>query len=111
MLRTFQFIAARVDPRDPVSSGMFVDVISRAALAKGLIEDETGRLEKANRNIGYDDDDGVEFGEEVKREAGRLMELPGMEGLEDEGEGEGRGGADDEWEDMEEEESGEEVEL
>lgn len=110
MLRTFQFIAARVDPRDPVSSGMFVDVISRAALAKGLIEDETGRLEKANLGFGYDDDEGVEFGEEVKREAGRLMELPGMEGLEEDG-GERVGGSDEEWEDMEEGESGEEVEL
>ena len=103
MLRTFQFIAARIDPRDPISSAMFMDVVSRAALAKGLIEDETGQLEKANLNIGYDDDDGVEFGEEIKREAGRLMELPGMPDLGDAGEG-----TDEEWEDMEEGESGEE---
>lgn len=86
---------------------MFVDVISRAALANGLIEDETGRLEKANLSIGYQDDEGVQFSDEVKREAGRLIELPGMEGLEDMlGEDGGKGGTDGEWMDTDGEVSG-----
>lgn len=46
--------------------------------------------------------EGVEFGEEVRRDARRLMELPGMEGLEDAEDGEGAGRTDGEWTDVEE---------
>ena len=32
-----------------------------------LIEDTTGKLEQMNAMAGYSDDDGVEFGDDIKR--------------------------------------------
>lgn len=76
ILRTFQHLAAQVDPHDPLSSPMFSDVVGRSVQAKMLIIDETGRLEKTNASIGYKDDGGVEFTDEIKAVANKLDELP-----------------------------------
>lgn len=76
VLRTFQHLAAQVDPRNPHRSPMFVDVVGRAAMAKSLMLDDTGKLEAMNMSVGYSDDDGVEFGDEIKELAQKLDEFP-----------------------------------
>ncbi|KAI8943658.1 hypothetical protein NX059_001643 [Plenodomus lindquistii] len=78
VLRTFQHLVAEVSPQDPWTSPMWQDVCGRAFLAKKLIYDESGKLEAGNASLGYKDDGGVEFGEEVKKVA---------MGLDDVGEG------------------------
>jgi hypothetical protein len=66
VLRTFQFLAARVSPQQPFSSPMFIgEVVGRAALAKQPILDNTGKLNAMNASVGYSNDDGVEFGPEI----------------------------------------------
>ncbi|KAF3007631.1 hypothetical protein E8E13_008364 [Curvularia kusanoi] len=76
VLRSFQFLAARVDPRDPIRSEMFEDIVGRGAMAKSLIQDETGKLEAMNASVGYSHDEGVEFTDEIKTAAVRLMDIP-----------------------------------
>jgi hypothetical protein len=77
ILRTFQFLAAKVSPQKPYSSGhWWVDVNSRSAMASNLMLDTTGKLERGNAFEGYHDDKGVEFGDEVKALAKKLVELP-----------------------------------
>ena len=76
VLRTFQHLAAQVDPRDPWSSPMFDDVIGRSMQAKMLIIDETGKLEQMNATVGYKDDAGVEFTDEIKAAAIKLGDFP-----------------------------------
>jgi hypothetical protein len=76
VLRTFQHLAAQVDPRDPLSSPMFSDVVGRAWQAKFLTIDETGELNKMNASVGYSDDNGVEFTDEIKALANTLDNLP-----------------------------------
>ncbi|KAK5744269.1 hypothetical protein LTS12_023541 [Elasticomyces elasticus] len=76
LLRTLQHLAAKVDPKFPDSSPMFRDVFSRAVTAKMYILDTTGKLERANASVGYSDDDGVEFTDEVKALAETLDEIP-----------------------------------
>lgn len=46
----------------------------RCVLAKELILDHTGKLEQMNRATGYNDDAGIEFGEEIEAEAAKLDE-------------------------------------
>jgi hypothetical protein len=77
ILRTFQILAAQVDPRDPNSSPTFQDVIGRAVQAKMLTIDDTGMLKKLNASAQYKDDDGVEFTDEIKNLAGKLDDFPG----------------------------------
>lgn len=72
VLRTFQHLAAQVDPHDPTSSPMFEDVIGRASQAKFFTMDETGHLNKMNASVGYKDDDGVEFTNEIRDLANTL---------------------------------------
>lgn len=55
---------------------MLGDIVGRAAMAKGLTLDTKGKLEAMNVSVGYSDDAGVDFGDEVKRLAERLDELP-----------------------------------
>ncbi|KAI5267774.1 hypothetical protein E4T47_07934 [Aureobasidium subglaciale] len=50
------------------------DVILRCVLAKELILDKTGKLEQMNRDTGYNDDAGIDFGEEIETEALKLDE-------------------------------------
>jgi len=76
VLRTFQHLAAQVDPRDPSSSPMFQDVSGRALQAKMLTIDETGQLNKMNASVGYSDDGGVEFTDEIKVLANQLDRFP-----------------------------------
>jgi len=64
-----------VDPQTP-RSPMWTEVLGRAALAKSLIMDTTGKLENMNRGVGYHDDADVEFTPEIKEEAGKLDQLP-----------------------------------
>lgn len=80
ILRTFQHLAAQVDPRNPEASPMFQEVLLRAGRAKMLIIDETGQLEAGNASLGYSDDEGVEFTDEIKQLAETLLDLPGLEG-------------------------------
>jgi ribosomal protein S6E (S10) len=49
-----------------------MDVFTRTMMAQQLILDETGKLEGGNRSIGYNDDHGVEFTEEIKALAKQL---------------------------------------
>jgi hypothetical protein len=72
ILRTLQHLAAHVDPRNPRLSPMFEDVIGRSIQAKMLIIDETGQLNKMNASVGYSDDEGVEFDDEIKKLADTL---------------------------------------
>jgi hypothetical protein len=76
LLRTFQFISARVDPRSPHSSQMWIDVITRTAMAQDLTLDTTGKLEAMNASVNYYDDEGVDFGNEIKELARTLLPLP-----------------------------------
>jgi hypothetical protein len=62
ILRTFQNIAALVDPRRPYGSPPWSDVLLRAAMASGLMLDTTGQLEEGNASVGYHDDAGIELG-------------------------------------------------
>ncbi|TIA57663.1 hypothetical protein D6C77_06001 [Aureobasidium pullulans] len=64
-----------VPPRNPSCSNKYwKDVILRCVLAKELILDHTGKLEQMNRATGYNDDAGIEFGEEIEAEAAKLDE-------------------------------------
>lgn len=74
-LRTFQHLVAEVSPQDPHHSPMIGDVVGRAAMAKQLMLDETGKLEAGNANLGYKDNEEVEFGEETKKV---VMELDNL---------------------------------
>lgn len=76
VLRTFQHLAAQVDPRDPMSSPMFSNVVGCAFQAKMLTIDETGQMNEMNRSVGYNDDGGIEFPEEIKELAKQLDALP-----------------------------------
>ena len=79
ILRTFQILVAKVEPQDPYHSGedgAWEDVMSRSAMAGALIRDMTGKLERGNAAVGYSDDEGVDFGDEVKELAGKLVDLP-----------------------------------
>jgi len=55
---------------------MWEDVIERTSTAKGLILDTTGRLNAMNAMVGYSDDDGVEFTDEIRAVADKLDQLP-----------------------------------
>ncbi|THY61962.1 hypothetical protein D6C97_03328 [Aureobasidium pullulans] len=64
-----------VPPRNPSCSNKYwKDVVLRCVLAKELILDHTGKLEQMNRATGYNDDAGIEFGEEIEAEAAKLDE-------------------------------------
>jgi hypothetical protein len=76
ILRTFQNIAALVDPRRPYGSPPWSDVLLRAAMASGLMLDTTGQLEEGNASVGYYDDAGIEFGDEAKDLAKKLVDFP-----------------------------------
>lgn len=76
ILRTFQFLAARVEPLDPYRSEMFVDVLGRSTAVKHLVLDTTGQLDAMNASVGYSDDEGVEFTDEIKALIDKLDELP-----------------------------------
>jgi hypothetical protein len=73
VLRTFQFLVAQVDPRDPYSSPTFLEVYRRAATERALTVDDTGELNRMNGSFGYSDDGGVEFTDEIKNLANKLM--------------------------------------
>ena len=88
VLRTFQHLAAQVDPLDPESSPIFKDVLERSVRAKELIIDETGQLERMNARVGYAYDDGVEFTGEIKGCAATLLDLPELKGCAGCGKGE-----------------------
>jgi hypothetical protein len=75
VLRTFQFLVAQINPRDPYSSPTFPEVWRRAATAKALTIDNTGELNKMNGNFGYSDDGGVDFTDEIKNLANKLDEV------------------------------------
>lgn len=72
VLRTFQHLVAQVSPQDPWASPMFEDVLQRAVMAQMLCLDETGKLEAGNASVGYNDDAGVDFGDEIKTAAAKL---------------------------------------
>lgn len=76
VLRTIQFLAAKVSPQAPYSTPMFSDVQSRAFQSQMLILDTTGQMEEGNRGLGYNDDEGVEFTNEMKNLAEKLSEKP-----------------------------------
>ena len=76
LLRSFQFLAARIDPKNPTRSEMFMDVFGRASIAKTLILDDTGKLEQMNASVGYSHNEDVDSGDEIKTEAQKLDELP-----------------------------------
>ncbi|KAH7372039.1 hypothetical protein BKA66DRAFT_469119 [Pyrenochaeta sp. MPI-SDFR-AT-0127] len=76
LLRTFQHIASQIDPGDPYGSPMFGEVVHRSVMAKSLIIDDTGTLEAMNSSAGYSDDEGVDFGDQIKELAKTLDEFP-----------------------------------
>ncbi|KAJ4369651.1 hypothetical protein N0V83_005413 [Neocucurbitaria cava] len=76
VLRTFQILVAQVNPQNPYRSPTLGDIVGRATMARGLTLDTEGQLEAMNASVGYSDDAGVDFGEEIKRLAARLDELP-----------------------------------
>ncbi|KAF2119456.1 hypothetical protein BDV96DRAFT_596175 [Lophiotrema nucula] len=77
ILRTFQHLAAQVDPRSPYDSRMFEDVLERTEAAQSLILDPTGNMLKSmNASVGYADDVGVEFSEEIEAMAKELDQPP-----------------------------------
>lgn len=76
VLRTFQVIAAQVDPRDPFSSPMLEDVLSRISQIRTLALDNIGELNRMNANVGYRDDGGVEFTDEIKQLVNDLDKIP-----------------------------------
>ncbi|KAI5199683.1 hypothetical protein E4T38_06912 [Aureobasidium subglaciale] len=49
-------------------------LILRCVLAKELILDKIGRLEQMNRDTGYNDDAGIDFGEKIGAKALKLDE-------------------------------------
>jgi hypothetical protein len=65
ILRTFQQLAALVSPQEPRTSPAFIDIVGRSAMAQELMTDTTGQLESMNASVGYSDDGGVEFGDEI----------------------------------------------
>ena len=72
MTRTMWMLAAI--PNGKITSQSrptWVDIISRVALGHMLI-DNPAKLESMNRSAGYNHDQGVEFGDEVKRAAAAL---------------------------------------
>jgi hypothetical protein len=77
VLRTLQFLAVQVDPRDPHSSPMFLDVMGRVLQTKLLTVDNTGILNEGNARLKYKDDDGVDFTDEIRLLANTLYEFTG----------------------------------
>lgn len=75
-VRTFQHLAAQVSPQDPHSLPMFADVIGRSIQAKQLTIDQTGHLNAMNASVGYKDDKGVGFTDEIKTLAAALDYFP-----------------------------------
>jgi hypothetical protein len=59
---------------------MLNDVVGRTNLAKHRILDNTGKLAAVNASVGYSNDDGVEFGPEIRALAGTLDVPPGCAG-------------------------------
>ncbi|KAF1829057.1 hypothetical protein BDW02DRAFT_643106 [Decorospora gaudefroyi] len=82
VLRTFQHLAAQVSPQVPKSSLMFGILVARTSHTKQLILDTTGKLEAMNASVGYSDDGGIEFGDEILALAATL-DVP--EGLSEDG--------------------------
>jgi len=76
ILRTFQIIAAQVSPQHPFKSPTWFDVVGRAVQARELMLDTSGKLEDGNRGLGYNDDEGVEFTDEIRAVAKELGEKP-----------------------------------
>jgi hypothetical protein len=72
--RTLGMLAG-VDPVRP-RGGPWADILSRCTLSKMLILDTTGKLNAMNRSVGYNDDEGIEFTEEIKNEAQNLGNVP-----------------------------------
>lgn len=58
------FMLQSVDPAKPRGTA-WTDVQGRSMMAQVLMTDSTGKLEAMNRQMGYKDDAGVEFGEQV----------------------------------------------
>ncbi|PVH93873.1 hypothetical protein DM02DRAFT_618988 [Periconia macrospinosa] len=77
--RTFALLSNTqvINPANP-SGKEWVDIMLRGTMAHSLIVDTTGRLEQQNRAVGYHDDEGVEFSDEIKRLAPTLsgIEVP-----------------------------------
>ncbi|KAI5203934.1 hypothetical protein E4T39_03850 [Aureobasidium subglaciale] len=69
--RTFQMLVATVDPKSP-NGEAWMDIITRSMLAQQLILDTTGKLESMNQSVGYNDDAGIQFSDEIKTEARKL---------------------------------------
>jgi hypothetical protein len=77
VLRTFQFLAAQVDLRDPHSSPMFRDVMGRVLQTKLFTVDQTGILKEGNASLRNKDDDGAEFTDEIRKLANTLDDFTG----------------------------------
>lgn len=60
-----------VNPARP-SGEVWKDVQMRAMMSQMLIKDTTGQLERMNNSVGYNDDAGIEFGDEILRAADEL---------------------------------------
>jgi len=75
VLRTFQIMVAKISPQNPWGSPMWQDIVGRSVQARHLILDTTGQLNAMNANLGYKDDEGVEFTDEIKSVAAELTKL------------------------------------
>lgn len=53
---------------------MLMDVFGRALMAETLVLDDTGKLEQMNVSVGHNHDAGVNFGDQIRREARKLDE-------------------------------------
>lgn len=73
LLRTFQILLARVDPFFPEASEHLSEVINPTEVARRLMLDDTGTLDKMNAGVpNRKYDEGKEFGEEILNVAKRL---------------------------------------
>ncbi|KAK4990082.1 hypothetical protein LTR66_006891, partial [Elasticomyces elasticus] len=67
----------QIDPKLPSrTKDAWDEVYGRASYGRVLIKDTTGVLQRMNASVGYKDDAGVEFGEEILRAADAIVVAP-----------------------------------
>lgn len=75
VLRTFQIMVARCNPQQPFLSAEWTDILGRVDQSVHLILNES-QLDAMNASVGYRDDAGVSFTDEIKELAKKLGDIP-----------------------------------
>jgi hypothetical protein len=75
VLRTFQHLYAQMDSHDHTSSPMYANVVGRASQAKMPTLNETTQMNRVNASVGYKDDGGIGFIDEIEEVAATLDQL------------------------------------